>query len=300
MATLQEAPSYVAKVFRASAAEYDEALLSLLLARAREEEQAYRRAAERVGLIATQAMAAADFFSRAQTLREAYGVEPRLFQTLTDLPSVRFDEAVEDITSRVPKTIRPELGNAAAQVAELYGSGHVIAFARSASEQATTKVQQIIGAAIRDGLSMTDAVKRIRSASVLKEEAQNWSRAYTETVYRTSLTTAQTNGRFAQARDPRVAALVPAFRFSAMLDEATRPNHRATNGTILSVHDPRWETLAPPLGYNCRCAVVLMSAPTLKRMGRLDSAGTLKPRPPKRGAGPDRGFRSQGRSGMPV
>ena len=57
-----------------------------------------------------------------------------------------------------------------------------------------------------------------------------------------------------------------------MLDDRTRPLHRAWHGTILNVDDPWWETHFPPNGWNCRCTVLQLSDRDLERHGWKPSA----------------------------
>ena len=45
------------------------------------------------------------------------------------------------------------------------------------------------------------------------------------------------------------------LKYIAILDNKTRPSHRALHGTILPKDDPFWETHYPPNGWNCRCRV---------------------------------------------
>jgi len=72
-------------------------------------------------------------------------------------------------------------------------------------------------------------------------------------------------------------------------------NHDAADGVILRVDNPEWRRIAPPLGYNCRCQVTLMSTPALRRMGRIGPDGqVIESRVPS-GAFPDPGFRHGGR-----
>jgi len=45
------------------------------------------------------------------------------------------------------------------------------------------------------------------------------------------------------------------LKYIAILDNKTRPSHRALHGTILPKNDSFWETHYPPNGWNCRCRV---------------------------------------------
>ncbi len=60
------------------------------------------------------------------------------------------------------------------------------------------------------------------------------------------------------------------LKYIAILDNKTRPSHRALHGTILPKNDPFWQTHYPPNGWNCRCRVRAIPAhkkvtPTDKR-----------------------------------
>lgn len=111
----------------------------------------------------------------------------------------------------------------------------------------------------------------------------NFTRAYADVVVRTNLASAYSDGlKAAVAEAPD---LIPAFRFDAVMDADTRENHAAAHGLIAPVGDPVWERFTPPLGHNCRCALVPLTAETYAAYG----GRTLYP-PNFDAAGPDPGF----------
>ncbi len=57
----------------------------------------------------------------------------------------------------------------------------------------------------------------------------------------------------------------PFLRYSAVLDERTREDHKAWHGTILPMTDAWWETHYPPNGWYCRCTVQQLSQRDLDR-----------------------------------
>ena len=63
----------------------------------------------------------------------------------------------------------------------------------------------------------------------------------------------------------RVRARRPYLRYSAVLDDRTRPDHRAWHGTVLRIDDPWWNTHFPPNGWNCRCTTQQLSERDLRR-----------------------------------
>ena len=50
--------------------------------------------------------------------------------------------------------------------------------------------------------------------------------------------------------------IFPFWRYTAVMDGKTRPEHEALHGTILPANDPRWNNIYPPNGWKCRCYVV--------------------------------------------
>ncbi|WP_432757051.1 phage head morphogenesis protein [Burkholderia glumae] len=69
----------------------------------------------------------------------------------------------------------------------------------------------------------------------------------------------------ADCRERRLAS-VPGNR--AVLDNRTRPQHRAWSGTLLPVTLGFWRTHYPPYGWNCRCTVRPYSEAEMKAAGK--------------------------------
>lgn len=115
------------------------------------------------------------------------------------------------------------------------------------------------------------------------------SPAYLETVFRTNTATAYGAGRVRQLNSPAVIAARPYRQYRASGDSRTRLNHRILDKLVLSAQQPLWLSIAPPNGFNCRCAVVSLSQRNFDQMG-LTLSDSLPP-----GGGPDAGW-----SGSPV
>lgn len=197
-------------------------------------------------------MMLADLHGRKRVLMEA----DRFKKTAKfDLPSsnpitpgVPFEEAIEDLITREPR-----LENDYRRVAELYNTEHVFAAARSVDLNVTRRVQKALEDMMREG-------KGISSTEPIIREIGDWTRSYSETVYRTNANTAYTKGRFEQMLDPDVLEVMPAFELVGLEDQNTRPNHYAAHGLIASVDDPIWRRFKPPLGYQCFLPDTLVSA----------------------------------------
>lgn len=59
----------------------------------------------------------------------------------------------------------------------------------------------------------------------------------------------------------------PYLRYTALLDNRTRPLHRRWHGIILPQDHPWWETHYPPNGWRCRCKAMSVSAEDLEAEG---------------------------------
>ena len=212
------------------------------------------------------------------------------------VPKLSIQEALEALVNKTPVTLRRAADRTAQQIAKLYSEQNVILFARSAEASVTKEVQRLIADGMKRGLSEGEIGRRIAmKVNDIRKRSKAWSQAYARMVYRTNVNSAVTAGRFRQAQDQDIKQVVPAFRFDAVGDGDTRRNHQAGDGVILSVDNPAWSKLAPPLGYNCRCQLVHISSVELRALGRLDRRGNLKQSRIPPGFQADPGFRHGGR-----
>jgi len=96
-----------------------------------------------------------------------------------------------------------------------------------------------------------------------------------ETVYRTNVNRAQTQGRLDIVRDETVQAFVPLMRFDATRDKRTRETHRLMDGYVATVAQIDSMGIATPLGFNCRCAWSPISIAKAIRAGFADEDGNI-------------------------
>jgi len=291
---------------------YAAALSDLMLAEATGDRPAADDARARLEKVVTETMGIGEAVGAAAMLRSAARVlvsegmaaradrgELVAFDASTAVPqlaAVTFDEAIAEMTSRTPRVLRDAAERSAQAIARLYGEGRVVAFAKSAELAVTNRVQELIAKALREGWSENKAGRMIvAQVDRVRTETETWTDAYARMSFRTNVNTAVTAGRFRQARDPDVAKVIPCFRFDAVGDSDCRPNHLAADGRIWSTSNPVWNQIAPPLGYNCRCQVSLVTTPMLRRAGRLRQDGSFIEDSVPAGAHPDAGFRHTGR-----
>ena len=197
----------------------------------------------------------ADILGRRRTLLQVdrkagrkvqFGVEDeRAISTPQIIEKVTFQEALDNIVQREPRLVE-----SAEEVRQLYTEGKFFALARARADESgkvvTERVQGFIADAIRRGVPDSKIVADIMAQS------EDFTRAYAETVLSTNLTTAYTEGRFAQARSPELRDFIVALRFTATGPPETtdtRPNHWAADGLMAAPNDPIWDFLRPPLGY---------------------------------------------------
>lgn len=79
-----------------------------------------------------------------------------------------------------------------------------------------------------------------------------------ETVFRTNMQTAYGVGRRRALEE--VTDDLPFWQYNAVLDDRTRPRHRALDGLILPANHEFWNEHFPPWGFNCRCSVTATDA----------------------------------------
>lgn len=97
------------------------------------------------------------------------------------------------------------------------------------------------------------------------EVVQEGSPRRLQTIFRTNLQTAYAAGRWQRFSDN--AADRPFLQYVAVMDGRTRPGHARLNGKVFPIDSPVWKVIAPPNGFNCRCAVRALSKSDLEDRG---------------------------------
>ena len=107
-----------------------------------------------------------------------------------------------------------------------------------------------------------------------------------ETIYRTNLQQAYSDGRWEQMQDPAVKKARPYRRFSAVMDSRTTEVCAELDGTVLPADDSFWERSSPPMHFNCRSHIVTLSESEAKEEG-IDDSGPDVQAPEGFGQAPD-------------
>lgn len=78
------------------------------------------------------------------------------------------------------------------------------------------------------------------------------SNMHAQTVFRTNIFSSYAIGQLDQVND--MSDRFPMWKYSAIMDARTRPEHAALNGTFYNVG----EGPLPPIDYNCRCTAIYL------------------------------------------
>ncbi len=150
---------------------------------------------------------------------------------------------------------------------------------RALQDSARTNAFAVSGIALGDELdTVFDALQRAidngdsfedfkaECAEIFERRGWTGKRAWrVDNIFRTNIQTAYNVGRYEQMQ--RVKKLRPFWRYSAVNDSRTRPEHRAMHGKIFPADHPFWDTWYPPNGFRCRCSVDSVSKEEMEGYG---------------------------------
>jgi SPP1 gp7 family putative phage head morphogenesis protein len=83
--------------------------------------------------------------------------------------------------------------------------------------------------------------------------------SYLENVYRTNVASAYGAGRWQQMNDPDVIEARPYRQWFTARDSRVRAEHAVMESVVWRADDPSFSSIAPPAGFQCRCAIVTVS-----------------------------------------
>ncbi|MDD3236822.1 MAG: phage minor head protein [Candidatus Gastranaerophilales bacterium] len=98
-----------------------------------------------------------------------------------------------------------------------------------------------------------------------EKEIQLGSNYRVNTIYRQNIQSAFNAGRYLEQLED--VDFAPYFQYEAILDERTRPEHRALNDKVFRYDDPIWAYIYPPNGWGCRCIVRNLTEDEVKNKG---------------------------------
>lgn len=175
-----------------------------------------------------------------------------------------FDDGIDDLLSRTPV-----LANTAQELRARYRRERVF----GATLITVNSMLQRIRQRIAEGLAQGDSPADVEEA--IQDEAPQMGNWYAQTVARTNINTAYTEGRIAQAK--RFSGFIVGLEFDAINDAQTRDSHEICDGMRAPTDDEVWTLMRPPLDYNCRCQVITLTRPEAQGIeGALNENGRLR------------------------
>jgi SPP1 gp7 family putative phage head morphogenesis protein len=122
-------------------------------------------------------------------------------------------------------------------------------FANAASLQQVDYIKDQLTKVYRDGGTFRDFKKLARSGDL----ALGLPDYRVENIFRTNIMTAYARGSYIEQMESKQS--FPWGKYVAILDSATRDNHRNLHGVILKVGTKEYDEIYPPNGYQCRCVM---------------------------------------------
>lgn len=77
-----------------------------------------------------------------------------------------------------------------------------------------------------------------------------------ESIFRTQTQLAYSAGESNAYQDPDIDQLIWGYEYLTVGDERVRPEHSVLEGVRLEKGDPKWDSIWPPNGFNCRCTTI--------------------------------------------
>lgn len=145
---------------------------------------------------------------------------------------------------------------------ESFFAAKAFAIAGIEREEILKQAKIVILNHIKNGTTLRDVIFKLQEIFkpyVLSgeiEDGQVLTPARLENIVRTNVSEAYNEARKATFRDPEVADFVPAYQYSAILDQRTTPFCRAWDGYVALATDPVWDKVTPPNHFMCRSILV--------------------------------------------
>lgn len=173
-----------------------------------------------------------------------------------DIDPQQFDEALAALRERVPITD--------AEYAVLSEKERRKAFwvANAASADMVREVWLLIDRAVADGITFDEW-----RAEFERDPLKTWTASRLQTIFRTNVQQAYSDGRWRQQTDPDVTAHRPYWAFDGVEDYRQSSICKQLNGVVLPADDPFWRTHNPPLHFSCRSTIISLDAEEAHAMG---------------------------------
>lgn len=122
-----------------------------------------------------------------------------------------------------------------------------------AERDAVQTVKDAIAEALKNGETLADFKERIKDVI----DSQGWHDNRVETIFRNSLQTAYSAGRWQKIQANK--KFRPYLQYYTAGDERVRPGHAVLNELVFPVDHPFWDENYTPNGHKCRCGTRTLS-----------------------------------------
>lgn len=124
----------------------------------------------------------------------------------------------------------------------------------------------IIRDAVSDSLQKGWTLKTFENVVRGQIEDLAISGGHLRTVWHMNVSNQFRKGRYDELAEPEVRSVLRYFLFDALVDQVTRPNHKALENGIAPTDWEGWSRYADPLGFNCRCQRIAITEGRALRM----------------------------------
>lgn len=145
---------------------------------------------------------------------------------------------------------------------------------RTLTTDLETSVRDSIAKSIAEGLHIQPSIDRALSAASGAFNAQ--------TIVRTQVQLAYQAAKYLEYQEPFVNEAIWGYEYITVGDDRVRDDHAGMDGMRLPKDDPRWASMWPPNGYQCRCSVLPIFTD--------DDASLKSPKEPDAEGKPDPGW----------
>ena len=138
-------------------------------------------------------------------------------------------------------------------------------------ERIQALIRQAIADAIADGiLEGKEFEKRARDA-FRRYGVTAQTPFHAETVFRTNIQSVLHDARWQMIQSPDMREQIAYLKYVTKEDSRVRPSHRRMHGVIRPVDDSVWQIWWPPNGFNCRCAIYIITWTEAEQRGIIST-----------------------------
>lgn len=125
------------------------------------------------------------------------------------------------------------------------------------SNETLEKIRDALAENVRTGVDFGAFKEQVKTKGIPDTFLSD---GHQETVFRTNVQGAFSEGQMSVLDHPMVQSGFPFVQWDAIADDRVRPEHLAmekngiAGGNIYMNADPVWQMYRPPIGYNCRCS----------------------------------------------